>query len=49
MIGLTGALLAYSAGIISTATYSFARLDVRVLELVAFGGLGRALADTITG
>jgi branched-chain amino acid transport system permease protein len=47
MIGLTGALLAYSAGFISPATYSFDRVDVRVLVLVAFGGLGTLLGPVI--
>jgi branched-chain amino acid transport system permease protein len=47
MIGLTGALLAYSAGFISPATYSFERVDVRVLVMVAFGGLGTLLGPLI--
>jgi branched-chain amino acid transport system permease protein len=47
MIGLTGALLAYSAGFISPATYSFDRVDVRVLVLVAFGGLGTLLGPAV--
>jgi branched-chain amino acid transport system permease protein len=47
MIGLTGALLAYSSGYISPATYSFDRVDVRVLVLVAFGGLGTLLGPVI--
>ena len=47
MIGLTGALLAYSAGFISPATYSFDRVDVRVLVLVAFGGLGTLLGPVV--
>jgi branched-chain amino acid transport system permease protein len=47
MIGLTGAVLAYSAGFISPATYSFDRVDVRVLVLVAFGGLGTLLGPVI--
>ena len=47
MIGLTGALLAYSAGFISPTTYSFDRVDVRVLVLVAFGGLGTLLGPVI--
>jgi branched-chain amino acid transport system permease protein len=47
MIGMTGALLAYSAGFISPATYSFDRVDVRVLVLVAFGGLGTLLGPVI--
>lgn len=47
MIGLTGGILAYSAGFISPATYSFERVDVRVLVLVAFGGLGTLLGPVI--
>ncbi len=47
MIGLTGALLAFSAGFISPATYSFDRVDVRVLVLVAFGGLGTLLGPVL--
>jgi branched-chain amino acid transport system permease protein len=47
MIGLTGALFAYSAGFISPATYSFELVDVRVLVFVAFGGLGTLLGPVI--
>ena len=47
MIGLTGAVLAYSMGFISPATYSFDRVDVRVLVFVAFGGLGTLLGPVI--
>jgi branched-chain amino acid transport system permease protein len=47
MIGLTGALFAYSSGFISPATYAFERVDVRVLVLVAFGGLGTLLGPVI--
>ncbi|HXF97958.1 MAG TPA: branched-chain amino acid ABC transporter permease [Gaiellaceae bacterium] len=47
MIGLTGALYAYSAGFISPATYAFERVDVRVLVLVAFGGLGTLLGPVL--
>ena len=47
MIGLTGALYAYSSGFISPATYSFDLVDVRVLVLVAFGGLGTLLGPVI--
>jgi branched-chain amino acid transport system permease protein len=47
MIGLTGALYAYSAGFISPATYAFDQVDVRVLVLVAFGGLGTLLGPVI--
>jgi branched-chain amino acid transport system permease protein len=47
MIGLTGAVYAYSAGFISPATYGFDHVDVRVLVLVAFGGLGTLLGPLI--
>jgi branched-chain amino acid transport system permease protein len=47
MIGLTGALYAYSSAYISPATYAFERVDVRVLVLVAFGGLGTLLGPVI--
>jgi branched-chain amino acid transport system permease protein len=47
MIGLTGALYAYSAGFISPATYAFDRVDVRVLVVVALGGLGTPLGPVI--
>ena len=47
MIGLTGALYAYSSGLISSDTYAFERVDVQVLVLVAFGGLGTLLGPVI--
>jgi branched-chain amino acid transport system permease protein len=47
MIGLTGALFAYSSGFISPSTYGFEGVDVRVLVLVAFGGLGSLLGPVI--
>jgi branched-chain amino acid transport system permease protein len=47
MIGLTGALYAYSSGFISPATYAFDQVDVRVLVLAAFGGLGTVLGPVI--
>ena len=47
MIGLTGALYAYSTGFISPATYAFDQVDVRVLVLVAFGGLGTLLGPVV--
>src|SRR3990172_2718396 len=47
MIGLAGALYAYSSGFISPATYAFDQVDVRVLVLVAFGGLGTLLGPVI--
>jgi branched-chain amino acid transport system permease protein len=47
MIGLVGAFYAHSAGYISPATYAFDHVDVRVLVLVAFGGLGTLLGPVI--
>jgi branched-chain amino acid transport system permease protein len=47
MIGLTGALYAFSAGFISPDTYAFQNVDVRVLVLVAFGGLGTLLGPVV--
>jgi branched-chain amino acid transport system permease protein len=47
MIGLTGALYGYSLGFINPATYAFDFVDVRVLVLVAFGGLGTLLGPVI--
>ena len=47
MIGLTGALQAFSSGYISPTAYSFDRVDVRVLVLVAFGGLGALLGPVV--
>jgi branched-chain amino acid transport system permease protein len=47
MIGLTGGVYAYSVGFISPATYAFAGVDVQVLIIVAFGGLGTLLGPVI--
>jgi branched-chain amino acid transport system permease protein len=47
MIGLTGALFAYSDGYISPSTYYFPEIDVPVLVLVAFGGLGTVLGPVV--
>jgi branched-chain amino acid transport system permease protein len=47
MIGLAGALYAYSSGFISPTTYGFDRVDVRVLVMVAFGGLGTLLGPVV--
>jgi branched-chain amino acid transport system permease protein len=47
MIGLAGGLFAYSSGFISPATYYFDQVDVRVLVLVAFGGLGTLLGPVV--
>lgn len=47
MIGLTGALFAYTDGFISPPTFAFDQVDVRVLVLVVFGGLGTLLGPVI--
>jgi len=47
MIGLTGGLYAYSEGFISPPTFAFDQVDVTVLVLVAFGGLGTLLGPLI--
>jgi len=47
MIGLTGALYAYSSGFISPGTFEFDQIDVQVLVIVAFGGLGTLLSPVI--
>jgi branched-chain amino acid transport system permease protein len=47
MIGLTGALYAFSSGFVSPDTFAFQQVDVRVLVLVAFGGLGTLLGPVI--
>jgi len=47
MVGLTGALYAYSSGYISAETYPFSRVDIRVLVIVAFGGLGTLLGPVL--
>jgi len=47
-IGMTGALYASSSGYISPDTYGFGNVDVRVLVLVAFGGLGTLLGPLVS-
>jgi len=47
MIGLTGAFYAYSEGFISPPTFAFDQVDVTVLVLVAFGGLGSLLGPLL--
>jgi branched-chain amino acid transport system permease protein len=47
MLGFAGALYAHIEGIISPSTYSFGHVDVRVLVMVAFGGIGSLLGPVI--
>jgi ABC-type branched-subunit amino acid transport system permease subunit len=47
MIGLAGALYAHSEGFIAPSTYAFGNVDVRVLVMVAFGGVGTLLGPVV--
>jgi ABC-type branched-subunit amino acid transport system permease subunit len=47
MIGLAGALYAHSEGFISPSTFEFGEVDVRVLVMLAFGGIGSLLGPVI--
>ena len=47
MIGLAGALYAHSEGFIAPSTYAFGNVDVRVLVMVAFGGVGSLLGPVV--
>lgn len=47
MIGLAGALYAHAARFISPATYEFGHVDIRVLVMLAFGGLGTLLGPIL--
>ncbi|MGH9209683.1 MAG: branched-chain amino acid ABC transporter permease [Acidimicrobiales bacterium] len=47
MIGLAGALYAHSEGFISPTTFAFGEVDVRVLVMLAFGGIGSLLGPVI--
>ncbi len=47
MLGLAGALYAHHKGFISPSTFDFGHVDVRVLVMLAFGGLGTLLGPVI--
>jgi ABC-type branched-subunit amino acid transport system permease subunit len=47
MIGLAGALYAHSEGFIAPSTFAFGNVDVRVLVMVAFGGVGSLLGPVV--
>ena len=47
MIGLAGALYAHSEGFISPSTFAFGHVDVRVIVMVAFGGIGSLLGPVV--
>ena len=47
MLGVTGAVYAHSDGFISPSTFAFGHVDVRVLVMLAFGGLGTLLGPVL--
>ena len=47
MVGLAGAVYAHSEGFISPSTYAFGEVDVRVLVMLAFGGIGSLLGPMV--
>jgi branched-chain amino acid transport system permease protein len=47
MLGLTGAVFAHSGGFISPSTFDFSYVDVRILVMLAFGGLGTLLGPVL--
>jgi branched-chain amino acid transport system permease protein len=47
MIGLAGALYAHSEGFISPSTFSFGDVDVLVIVMLAFGGIGSLLGPVV--
>jgi branched-chain amino acid transport system permease protein len=47
MLGITGAVFAHSDGFISPSTFEFGHVDVRVLVMLAFGGLGTLLGPVL--
>lgn len=47
MLGLAGAVYAHVDGFISPSTYGFGHVDIRVLVMLAFGGLGTLLGPVL--
>ena len=47
MLGLAGGVYAFSSGLIGRSTYEFGRVDVRVIVMLAFGGIGALLGPVI--
>lgn len=47
MLGLAGALYAHVEGFIAPSTFSFGGVDIRVLVMLAFGGIGTLLGPII--
>ncbi len=47
MLGLTGAIFAYSEGFVSPTTFGFGHIDIRVLVMLGFGGIGTLLGPVV--
>jgi ABC-type branched-subunit amino acid transport system permease subunit len=47
MLGAVGALWAHHEGFISPQTYAFVHIDVRVIVMLAFGGIGTLLGPVV--
>lgn len=47
MLGLAGAFFAHYRGFIADTTYAFGSVDVRVLVMLAFGGIGTLLGPVL--
>ena len=47
MLGVAGAVYAHSEGFIAPSTFAFGQVDVRVLVMVVFGGLGSLLGPIV--
>lgn len=47
MLGVAGAVFAHYRGFIGTSTYAFGNVDVRVLVMLAFGGIGSLIGPVI--
>ncbi len=47
MIGLAGALFAHVEGFIGPSTYAFGNVDIKVLVMLAFGGIGTVLGPIV--
>ncbi len=47
MLGVAGAIFAHHRGFIGTSTYSFGSVDVRVLVMLAFGGIGTLIGPVL--
>ena len=47
MLGVAGAVYAHSEGFIAPSTFAFGQVDVRVLVMLAFGGIGSLLGPIV--